>query len=810
MQSISEYPPTSQLEKTNELLSALHRGGKFAYWWTAPAKVTTWWPVGKPAAIPTAGNVYFGIHPTSKAKGKWERALIEDITVVNCLFAEFDAKDYGSKEAAYEHIIELQLPTVLVDSGGGYHAYWILSEPYQIHNATDLETMRDIQSRWVNFVGGDPGAKDLARVLRVPGTLNLKYDPPRQVEFLFADFDLTYDLNELVEQMPVQPEPTTAPAPDNRPVWNGERKGDKWLTEAVGKARPGNRNETGFWLAQQCRDDGLTKGETDAILRAYVARVPQPPGDPYTEGDARSTVLSVFTRPAREPARSRNGSHSMQSSNIGAGIVNPEGYQDAPPGAWGDDLPPMPEEPPETDDFDFRQALAKDETGDAGIVAKVGKDQIIYDHALKEWFLWAGHYWQPDKTGQVLGIVSNTVAAKYLRAAADALEVKDNDFAKDLSKRSRALGGRRRIDNVLYLAARQNGLGITGNEWDSDPWLLGCANGVIDLRTGSIRKGHPDDFILAHSPIEWLGIDTPAPRFEAFLREIFEGKPELPPFMGRLMGYAVTGLTLERILAILQGEGANGKTVLLEAMGDTLGADLATSSQADALMDSANGSGPQPFVFALRGKRLVWASESSEGKRINAGLVKQLTGGDRLNVRTLHSKPVEFTPTHQLFLLTNHKPHISADDQAVWDRVFLVPFSYRFVDNPVAGNERKRDARLREKLRAEAPGILAWLVRGALEWQRIGLQPPAEVLTATAEYRAEEDTVSQFIDEALVIHPDAKVKGNSLYKAYDTWCKDNGIPPMSNTAFGRRMKKRFTAKVSGGVWYMGVGLAAIL
>jgi len=206
----------------------------------------------------------------------------------------------------------------------------------------------------------------------------------------------------------------------------------------------------------------------------------------------------------------------------------------------------------------------------------------------------------------------------------------------------------------------------------------------------------------------------------------------------------------------------------------------------------------------------VWASESNEGRRINEGLVKQLTGGDRLNVRTLHSKPVEFLPTHTLFLLTNHKPHINADGSAIWDRVYLVPYTQRFVDQPKAENEHQRDPDLRDKLQAELPGILAWLVRGCLEYQSLGLIAPAAIVAATEEYRDEEDTTGMYIAERTISRDGATVKSSKLYQDYAGWCKENGMQPMSVTAFGKWVKKRYKSrKGMNGVFYDGIGLQEV-
>jgi len=277
--------------------------------------------------------------------------------------------------------------------------------------------------------------------------------------------------------------------------------------------------------------------------------------------------------------------------------------------------------------------------------------------------------------------------------------------------------------------------------------------------------------------------------------------------MHRLLGFGISGLTIDHLFPIFWGEGRNGKSTLLEVLGDVLGHDLATSSQADALMDAAKGGdGPKPFIFGMRGKRIVWATESNEGRRINEGLVKQLTGGDRLNVRTLHSKPVEFKPSHLLMLMTNHKPHISADGSAIWDRVYLIPFVMRFIDNPKAENERKRDPNLKETLQAEHPGILAWLVRGFMDYLKNGINPPDCILNATQAYREEEDTTGLFIAEKCLIAPDCEVKSSVLYREYSDWCKDSAIQPMSITAFSKLMKKKYPARKRSGIVYSGIGL----
>jgi len=828
-----------------QLIDHLNRGGAYGYLWTKDPDgqaETIWYKVGEAPHIPEdATNVYFGVNPTKGIPQRkrdsgipidpvYLRAILDDLAAINCLFAEFDAKDYsGDKSKALEHIHNLSIqPNVIVDSGGGYHCYWLLQSPMKIVDHATLEYFQSIQYRWVLHVGGDKGAKDLCRVLRVPGTYNYKYDPPAEVQIIQED-DLYYELPDLIDVLPPEPEKQEETAAPQSPLAGNSQT---WVDRALSRRVPGMSNEVGFWLAAQLRDDGISLSEAESAMLAY-ARAVRGLGSKsgYSDKEALDSLRSAYRSGKREPARNLSkpvtipgagkASKSQPEKRNGNGNGHhPHVIDQAPP-------PPaesQPESPTAENDGASQQkrpprylpfptvkaALDAQENGDAELMAEFYRGKLVYDHAEGAWYLWRNHFWERDKVGVVYRMIARRLAPQYLHAAAEAQESGQEDTAKKMAARAAALRNKKRMDNVLYLTARQEGIALTGDEWDSDPWVLGCGNGVINLRTGKLRPGRPEDYIRAHSPIDY-DPHAISDTWKKFFLEVFGGDADLVAFMRRLLGYAITGLTREHVFPILWGEGRNGKSTMLETLADVLGNDIATSSQADALMDaSRGGDGPKPFIWSLRGKRLVWASESNEGRRINEGLVKQLTGGDRLNVRTLHSKPVEFLPTHTLFLLTNHKPHINADGSAIWDRVYLVPYTQRFVDQPKAENEHQRDPDLRDKLQAELPGILAWLVRGCLEYQSLGLIAPAAIVAATEEYRDEEDTTGMYIAERTISRDGATVKSSKLYQDYAGWCKENGMQPMSVTAFGKWVKKRYKSrKGMNGVFYDGIGLQEV-
>jgi len=159
-------------------------------------------------------------------------------------------------------------------------------------------------------------------------------------------------------------------------------------------------------------------------------------------------------------------------------------------------------------------------------------------------------------------------------------------------------------------------------------------------------------------------------------------------------------------------------------------------------------------------------------------------------------------------LVTNHTPAVSSDDQALWDRLALIEFDQRFVDDPHLPNERTKDPMLKDRLLAEGPGILAWLVEGCLTWQRDGLKPPASVKLATNQYRSQQDPLAGFLANDTEEGASFKATAADLYARYELWERASGNLPMSSNAFGRKLGKRYTRHLdkTGNVEYLGVRL----
>lgn len=468
-----------------------------------------------------------------------------------------------------------------------------------------------------------------------------------------------------------------------------------------------------------------------------------------------------------------------------------------------------------------RKCLNANELGDGILYAHINRDKYIFCQNMDHYLAWEGHHWAMDvmeRSHYAVEEVCNAYLEEISRAYDKAQKTgkePDDSLIKNLYRRvSKLRSGAGRKSCLNFAHQCENPLSIRGEELDTKPLLLPCVNGVIDLETGLFRPGRPDDYLLKSTSVEWQGFEAECPTWEKALFEIFSENTDLVEYVQRLFGYASTGLDIEHIFPVLHGQGRNGKTMIVETITRVLG-ELASPIQSEMLLDQGKArgtAGPSPDIMSLKGLRIAFASETDQGRRISPSRVKWLTGGDALKGRNPHDKyETNFLPTHTLFLLTNNKPHAPADDFAFWERVHLIPFQLSFVDRePSEENERRRDRELPSKLEKEYPGILAWLVKGCLQWQKEGLNPPPIVKEATAEYKRDEDLLADFVDECCVVGPEYEVNATDLYKEFVEWWKEAiGRNAPAQKTFGRLAGKRFEKQKRGGKYkYFGLALLA--
>lgn len=468
--------------------------------------------------------------------------------------------------------------------------------------------------------------------------------------------------------------------------------------------------------------------------------------------------------------------------------------------------------------------LEKNQYGDALLLMALVDGRILYDHSENIWYWWAGNWWEKDNLSKTPELLYAPLGELYTQKAIEAtkflgeLEKDENSSEKrkdelrgiiqSLEKRHKGLRTHGRARDVLKIALGLHGL--DGAQWDRNPLLLGVQNGVIDLRTGELRRGKLGDYIRKLASVDY-DPKAKAPRWKRFILEIFEGDIETANFIQRLFGYTITGLMNDHILPVFYGRGRNGKDTLVETIGNILG-DYASAGTSDLLIEQSAFHGQaQPHIFNLMGKRLVWITETSEGSRLNVNQVKYLTGAGRLVARPLYGNPIEFESTHHIILFTNHKPRVPSanEDYAIWKRLLLIPLSLSFVDSPSAPNERSRDPQLKEKLMAESQGILNWLVEGCLAWQKEGLNPPESIRNATNDYARSEDIIGLFIEECCILNPHAETGAKELKDAFDYWANQSGYPIIGTRKFSERLQTDFEKKRNAkGVIYIGIALQA--
>jgi putative DNA primase/helicase len=346
----------------------------------------------------------------------------------------------------------------------------------------------------------------------------------------------------------------------------------------------------------------------------------------------------------------------------------------------------------------------------------------------------------------------------------------------------------RDLERCLKSVTSEVGIAVKPEQLDTDLFLFNVNNGTIDLRTGQLRQHGKADLITKVAPVAF----DPAAKCPLWLQCLHRwmgGNDDLIDYLQRVVGYSLTGDVGEQCLWFLHGQGANGTSTFLSILLHLLG-DYGLQAVSDLLLVKHHSAHPTERAD-LCGRRFVATIEADEGKHLAEALMKQITGGDRIRARWMNKDFFEFAPTFKLFLAANHKPLIRGTDHAIWRRIKLVPFT-------ITISEEEKDKQLLDKLKGEMPGILAWAVRGCLQWQRGGLGEPDEVRQATAEYQSEQDSVGEFIRACCFEHREAKCIASALLEAYQKWSGDR---QMTSKAMAKRLERKGYHKSRGHAGY---------
>ncbi|MDP9441783.1 MAG: phage/plasmid primase, P4 family, partial [Actinomycetota bacterium] len=413
--------------------------------------------------------------------------------------------------------------------------------------------------------------------------------------------------------------------------------------------------------------------------------------------------------------------------------------------------------------------------GNAERLADRYAGELCFCQQQRRWRIWTGTHWATDITGEATRRGKATARA----ILSEARRAADDNERRALARWALTSESRRGIEAMMALAQSEAAFAVSPQSLDCDDWLLATRGGTVELHSACLRPADPADLITHLAPVDY-DPSASCPRWTAFLARIVPD-PELRRFLQRSVGYSLTGSMREQCLWILWGGGRNGKSTFLTTVQALLG-DYAMQAPLSMLVDRRRDA--TPFDLAdLPGRRLVAVSETREVSCLAEGVIKHLTGGEPMRARSLYGDFFEFQPRAKIWLSTNHKPAIKGEDDGIWRRIHLVPFLERIGDQEV-------DRELPRKLRGELPGILAWAVRGCLDWQHDGLQVPKVVVDATLEYRREESVFTRFLDDVCLRAARASVAKKVLYGAFTAWCDEQGLAPLSQVRLSRVLKEQ--------------------
>lgn len=414
--------------------------------------------------------------------------------------------------------------------------------------------------------------------------------------------------------------------------------------------------------------------------------------------------------------------------------------------------------------------------------AKRYTGQFLYAHSPGVWFRWNERRWEQVAPGAMLA-AARLVAEDALGEALERCKADDSKANAQNLKEALAVHRRvHRLEGMLKMAASEGGMSVPSvAAFDTDPYLLGVRNGVVDLRTGTLLTAAPSMLISKQACANFDRSAT-CPRFLQFLGEVFEGDAERISYMRRAWGYTLSGLVTEEVLFFAYGRGANGKSVLVNVHLGAMG-DYGVTVRAEVLSARKNGNEAAREVPRMVGARMVALNEVSRDDVFDDQRLKELVSRERISARALYGNGFDFMPTHKLWLRGNHRPGVRDAGDGFWRRVHLIGFERQFKES-----EQRRD--LEALLLEERDGILMWAIEGFQEWQRQGLNPPASIRKVTDQYRVETDLVGHWIAECCEMTPEGRTAMSDLYTSFADYAKREGMHPGSSIALGRDLESR--------------------
>lgn len=656
-----------------------------------------------------------------------------DVRLARCLFADFD--DGATYEDAMKRIkiAGLPLPTVVVRTGGGIHCWWLLTEA-----VSDLARWKTRMKAMIGSLGSDKTVHDSPRVMRLPGFVNHKYQHKPLAEIVEIDRSRVYSWDEMAPR-------------------DMEKRSREFLHR--GTLLPGSqRRETIFTVACDLRARGWKLPDAENAIMDVVPSLGLPAED---AADLPRQIRNAFSA-SRAPLGSNN---AAAVSDVVVANALPSGAAD----------------------------VHKQETRtDAGLSKRLcyeGLDRFRWVADRKTWVRWDGRRWVDDPDGGEPRRVAKSIAASLWVEAGPNSSATVVKFCRDAASR-------RGIDAATALAKSEPGIEVAADAFDICPYEVNCQNGILDLRTMSLRPHDPAAKMTKLAPVVY-DASAQCPGWSRFISEVMLGDQEMTAYLQRSLGLALCGDVSEQVCWCHWGEGSNGKSLLFSVVSQIFG-DYAAPIPADILVATAGERDREKSVSRLVGNRLCYAQEPDDGGKLAEGSLKAITGGDRLTARVEYERARKVIPTWHVHVCMNRLPQVRGTDYGLWRRLHVVRWGRIF-----SPEEQRPRAEIERELLAEAPGIFKWLCDGFVAWRQGGLRPPAAVTGWTERYRQFSDSVSRWLDSDEVEREDgAATPAGDLYEAYCRFCDEEGCSAVTQAMFGRSLEGLGITKSrpKAGVW----------
>lgn len=826
--SVKRQTDTAQNQREWEtLVDILHRGGTWAYTWARYEGSNVggdsfWWncesePPPKVSGTPKNLHLYFSVHPlaviptTNKSGEPTQphrvRGRIEHVAAINCVFADLDLKDFENGKAFLNHISALEpKPSCLVFTGYGAHLYWFLSETYAIYsNSAAIERAAQLQYRWQEYTKSDPGAKDLARVLRVPGTENWKNGKMKPCRIKRLEPDLTYTLEQLESYLPAaHPIPTAATPPPAIKDLSAEIARAKMALELLKPWRADDREqwiEIGMAL-KQLGEDGLRLwdewsqqskkyDEADCAAKwtsfddpaAVLARQPITLGTLYhharedakdfTEADEKVLLglLDSATDTQSTIAQRRKAKAALASRLIWyPADVQDEIRAEAKAKKWN------------KAEFDkvLEQAVneSTSNSDDEGVEAVVlGQTWLkFYPDSLRandEWYRYGDGVWQPRH---------DELIYRELHEVATDIGIEPKISILDGAvKIARAYAPRR-----------------DPTQWNPDSQLLVVENGVLDISTVPPKffEWSNQVYNRVRMPVVW-DPEADCPTYKHALASNFNGDRDVIKFFVQFAGLALAEDARWEISPWMSGPAGGGKSTILAGVSTVLG-EYAAPVDLERLDRYAHG------AVALVDKKLVFATEVDTKFLHNPGVLNAVISHEPILINPKNRPEYSYIPRCSLIFAVNELPGTANPESGLFRRVKIIEVAAR--------SAAARDPEIIRTIKQsslERSGMLNLFLEGLAETRKRGaIAMPASVEIATREWHIENDKVRLHIMERCDVDPKKTVGSTELYNDFKAWCRSSGVRPYGITQWGKRMTAlRYKKYKSGGnIVYIGLEL----